>query len=326
MIGLAALPALLLLAAYLTQVEGDTTPGTQTVADRWREFQELQGLKGLIEQELFWTRLLAKGLQGLLVAALVVRVWARPVRVQFADVFLALALLTLYLYLHAPEGGASGSVLVLRLEHLPFMFLIPWLATAPWPVWARGLIAGFGLLVTLALLLVRWPVQRQVSRAAADYLTVIGRIQPHSTVLPLSFNHDGRLPGSRPISSGISTFKHASDYLGSERAPVILLGNYEANTGTFPLKWKPDRNPFDHLESREGLENQPPSVDLANYRRHGGTIDYLLLWGARDNFADHPYTQELRATLTRDYRRVAVSPLGYGELFESRQRRNWDEW
>lgn len=326
LLGLASLPALVLLGVYMFQVNGLTTPSPLTTLQRWHAFCRQDALAALSDREVVWMRSMAPGLGLLLLVGL--RLRGRSFRLQSADVFLALSLLMLYAYFQAPEGGAGGSILVMRLESIPLLLLLPWLALVPWPGWSRLLIGGLGLLVSGAVLVVRWPIQRQVSMAETDYLSVVAHIAPNSTVLPLSFNHSGQVPGVDLIPARVWLFMHAADYLGTMRAPVIMLGNYEANTGTFPFRWIWERNPFAFLSAStsEGLESQPPSVNIDNYRQHGGKVDYVLLWCARDHFANHSYTQELRAVLARDYRRVATSPLGYAELFERRNRRPWNAW
>lgn len=326
LLGLAALPAVVLLLVYLMQVEGGTIPSLLTNAERWQAFWHQEALIGLNEQEATWTMALAFGLFGMVAAAMVLRVARAPRRIYPSDAFLLLSLLLLYVYFRAPEGGVGGSILLIRLQYLPLLLLIPWLATAPWPLWGRAIITLFGLVITGALLALRWPIQQQIAQAEADYLSIAAHIAPHSTVLPLSYNHNGQIPGVPHIPARAWLFVHAADYLGAMRPPLVMLGNYEANTGTFPMRWIWERNPFGFLSTREGQENMPPSVDLHNYEQHGGKIDYVLLWGARDNFANHPYSQEMRAVLTRDYKRIAVSPLGYAELFEKRNRRIWDAW
>ena len=57
----------------------------------------------------------------------------------------------------------------------------------------------------------------------------------------------------------LQLFSHAAGYLGVEKR-LVLLDNYEANTGYFPLRWRPEVNPYVHLGPFAAQESQPPPV------------------------------------------------------------------
>jgi hypothetical protein len=57
---------------------------------------------------------------------------------------------------------------------------------------------------------------------------------------------------------------HGADYLAAEK-PLIILSNYEANAGFFPLIWHYEKNPFAHLAIESGIEGQAPNVSLRKY-------------------------------------------------------------
>lgn len=326
-LSVAAAPALSLFGAYLLQIEGDSTPNSTPATELWRSFSYQELLIGLDMAEAPWYAMFAKLVGATALVALAGRLGQfRRLRPEPADAFLLLSGAMLYLYLTAPEGTAGGSILTVRLQGLPFLFLILWLAGRPWPAWARVGLSVAGLVLAGGLLLVRWPIHRLASLAATDYLSVAPYVEPRSTVLPLSFHHSGQWPGHKNITGMLWLFMHTADYLGAQRPPLIMLGNYEANTATFPLKWRSDRNPYAHLAAGSGgIEGLPPAVNLENYQQHGGQVDYVLLWCARNHFTDKPSTQALRRLLARDYTLTITSPRGYAELYESREHhsRSW---
>jgi hypothetical protein len=326
-IGLAAAPALALFGAYLLQIAGASTPNNTPAGELWRSLKSMELLAALVPGELPWYAALARLIAGLSLGALGWRMATqrRSLQLEPADAFWLLSALALYLYFAAPEGAAGGSILSVRLQVLPYLFLVCALASRPWPRWAQVAIVASGVVLTVGLLIVRWPTHRMGSLAVTEYASAGRYIAPYSTVLAMSYHHAGQWPGTPTLSPLLWWFMHAADYIGAEHPPLVMLANYEANTGTFPLRWRDNRNPFWYLSADPGLESMPPGVDLAKYRQQGGRIDYILLWAAADHFTDHPASIALRAELARDYRLRYRSAHGYAELYESRTRHG-DAW
>uniref|UniRef100_UPI0019616CE7 hypothetical protein n=1 Tax=Okeania hirsuta TaxID=1458930 RepID=UPI0019616CE7 len=149
-----------------------------------------------------------------------------------------------------------------------------------------------------------------------EYLEVRQHIPDRSTVLPLSFAHQGLTPEGKNVARRIWLFMHAADYLGTDRS-LVMLGNYEAGLGYFPLIWKADKQPYVHLGVRENIEGRPPAVDLLSYpQKTGGSVDYVLSWCMEGEFKDHPNTLDLRNQLEKAYEEVFRSSNGLAVLYK----------
>ena len=118
-----------------------------------------------------------------------------------------------------------------------------------------------------------------------------------------------------PLSLRVLPFLHAASWIAAERGVVDLL-NYEADLGYFPVRFRPEANPYRIL--RTGLETRPPCVSLNRYDRLGPRpLDYILVWGARAADRSHPCAQAVFQHLDERYSRVSASePRGLAELYK----------
>jgi hypothetical protein len=174
--------------------------------------------------------------------------------------------------------------------------------------------AAFGL--GTLLIITRLPVHHKASQAAVEITSVGDSIRNKSTVLPLSFSHNGKTPTGALISNRIWLFMHASDYIGAHKS-LVMYGNYEANTGNFPLRWHGGLNPFHYMcETPGGIEGQPPCADIQGFRTATGKdVDYVLLTFFSIESANHPQTRNLLDELEHDYDEIAVSTHGRALLY-----------
>lgn len=118
------------------------------------------------------------------------------------------------------------------------------------------------------------------------------------------------------ISNRIGLFVHAADYIGTQKS-LILYGNYEGNTGYFPMIWRWERNPFLHISTNEGIENQPPSVDFETYsQRTGGRVDYVITWCLDNQYLGHPYTKSILEQFRRNYTLIYSSKNNLTKLYK----------
>ncbi len=182
---------------------------------------------------------------------------------------------------------------------------------------AAGLVL-FGCFLILSI--IRINVQLKASAGVADYVSAAKYIKSNSVILPLDFSPQGKDEQGRVIADRNFLFSHASHYLGTEK-PLIILDNYEANMGYFPIRWKDETNPYYHLSTgngeREGIEGCPPSADIEKYRQTSGvTIDYVLTWCYDSSFMDNGQYRSLHDQIRNGYHIVYRSPSGRTSLFE----------
>ncbi len=163
---------------------------------------------------------------------------------------------------------------------------------------------------------VRMMVMADASRALDEYLAVDHLIKPGTVVLPLAFSKEGEHIDGRLITDRNSVFHHAADYLGVGKA-LILLDNYEANMGYFPIKWKDDVNPYTHLSRGKGIEGVPPGGDIAAYKQKTGVdIEHIIMWCYKPEYLKHEQFRNFYNEITAGYHLVYTSPTGRVLLYD----------
>jgi hypothetical protein len=214
-------------------------------------------------------------------------------------------------------GSQSVELLMpLRLQIVPFLALIGWLATT---VVLRAA-AYFTLLFAVAAmsigLFLRIPAYRKASALAEEYQTCLPHLQPRSVVLVLNYDFNGTDTEGRLIGNRIWAFNHIAGYLGAH-STVVLSDNYEALRWYFPLIWHIDRDLFS-LTRKDGVDfdHRPPRADLlACEQRTGIPIGQVLVLGAHLVPADHPYALEIAAQLATHYSLQYTSPDGRAKVY-----------
>jgi hypothetical protein len=305
---LAFVPALALGLAFL---------GRQGQAMRWEfspsallvRLAELQVLVSYFNLERLLSRLTFVGLVALSAVIFLTR-W-RAHLLEKRDLLLVGVGLALVAYLAAPSALSGGSFLNTRLSLFVFFFLILWLAVHPFgPRLKRGVQAAAAL-VTLGLVGLHAWAYDEFNTHLKEFAAVEGQLTPNSTVLPLMFSHQ---LGTRHFAEAkVGAFRHAGAYL-TLRGDVIDLENYEANTTYFPVRYRPDVNPFDHIgrdnAPDRGLQAEPPDVDFLGYpqRTAWRTVDYVLLWNVTDRTRDTPAGAAIFEQLDKGYERVETPP------------------
>ena len=168
----------------------------------------------------------------------------------------------------------------------------------------------------IALSLARIPCQLAVSRGAADYVSGVSLIKPYSVVLPLDFFPNGKDSKGNMLADRNWLFCHAAQYLGTFK-PLIVLDNYEANMGYFPISWKNSVNPYNLLSQDEGIEGQPPFASIAQYKQNTAvTIDYILMWCYDSSFLQNEHFRKFYNEINQQYHIIYTSASGNTILYE----------
>ncbi len=217
-----------------------------------------------------------------------------------------------------PNTLAGGSILSIRFQCIPYILLLFWYSSLNWHNAFRWIILCVSTIIGIGFILVRQPFHRLASNMVVEYTSVRNHIEDRSTVLPLSFSHNGRLPSGKLVSDRIWLFMHAGDYIGTDKS-LVLFGNYEANTGYFPFTWVWDRNPYRHLQiDGRGVEDQPPSADILLYSEKSwiGTIDYVITWCLDDFVREADATKHILSQLDKGYDNIFTSENGLAVLYK----------
>jgi len=229
------------------------------------------------------------------------QVWA-------SDGFLILATFYVMLYFVSPDSISRGTEINTRLLLYPFFALILWFGA-----WVRGrterqVMAVASIVISLAFLAMHTVKHAEMNGYLQEYLSGSDLISANSTLLPLVFSPQGHDSDERALERRPGSFLHAAGYIAAEKC-AVEFGNYEAWKGTFPLVWRPERNPMKHLAIDSKMETEPPEVDFLNYpKRTGGTVDYVALWGMRDDQRNLAATKSVLRQLKAAYELIYVSP------------------
>ncbi|MCY7330158.1 MAG: hypothetical protein LH618_16525, partial [Saprospiraceae bacterium] len=123
----------------------------------------------------------------------------------------------------------------------------------------------------------------------------------------------------REVADAIWLFMHGGDYMGTEKS-IVLLANYEAATGNFPLIWNQERNPFNGLSTNDGyFEDQPPNANIVDYYKNSNkaVVDYVVTWCMdQKKFGDNPRLQNIQQQLTGEYNLVFTSKHGLAKVYK----------
>jgi len=165
--------------------------------------------------------------------------------------FTLLFILFILIYFKAPVGENENLYIYDRVQMLIVIFLSVALALNTWPEPVRKFLKYISIAVPVILLSIRHDNQKEIEKNYKQIQMLCAEISPQTVVLPLVHNHTG------------SYALHAGIFLHSVQLPlagkqVVVLDNYSAHTGVFPMVWKPGKDPYLLLgEHWEGQPSQP---------------------------------------------------------------------
>lgn len=202
-----------------------------------------------------------------------------------SDSWLAVAIFMLLLYFLLPDSDSRAGFVSVRVCLLFYLFLILWLGTVKMNRWFTAVLVIGSLYVNFSLNSGYATAIGHLSEVAVDCHDAGRHVTPNSVVLPLNHS-DNWLQG------------HFSNYAGAD-VPMVILENYEATTGYFPLMWRMGEMP-------DILLGELRSTELGcaawTTNPHGKPIlaDHVLLLGGWGSGADG-CRDELRAHISAHY-------------------------
>jgi hypothetical protein len=310
---------LILLAAFV----GRRLDRPSAQLGLWVKVKQLAGLYSLVAFD-FGTVGFALALAlllAVLAATLLASRW-RARSVSAVDGLLLVAVLSALVYLAAPSELAGGGFVNHRLALFPPLALLLWLgsggSSVVWSHRVRGAVLVLGSVIALGVLALLWRRWSELDHYLGECVEAAEGVEDGRTVLPLALAPAGRGPDGRQLAFRLAPFVHCAGVVAGRR-PIVDLGLYEAGEDYFPLRFRPELDPYRHLSIGPlGMEAVPPRVDIAAYERRGGRVDYVLLWQPAAAPQQHPATRSLRAQLAA-YDRVHVSRRGNAELWKRRE-------
>jgi hypothetical protein len=311
------LPSVLLFLGYALRRGMKTVPNPDSFKHLYHSFIELTSLVNMTNKEHMWSICLSVLFGLIFLYGLFNKLRLR--KFNKTDAFFVIFLIMLYIYFSQPGQIAGAGILSIRLQFIPFLVLVLWFANINFNLKIKWTVMSSAFIIGVVLIAVRLPHHALASRAVKEYISVRDYIEDNSTVLPLSYSHNGKTPDGKLIANRIWLFMHAADYIGTDKS-LIIFDNFEANTGYFPVIWKKEKNPYNYISINEGFENQPPSVDISGYnKKTGGDIDYVILWCLDEQYLNHAYTIHTLEQLRRNYTLVFSSEHNLAKLYKRRE-------
>jgi hypothetical protein len=303
----ASLPAFILVLRFLSQMGriqmGTGTADTPLRAKLFYSFRHLDELIAYSSAQVWPAMILFLLFVGVGIYLLVTKCLRRQLTLW--DSLLLVVAGYSYLYFTSPSNVGQGGWMNHRLQLYPFFVLILWFGAQLYDGIVKRGIQVVATTIALLLLGINTVKYAQLNDYMAEYLSGMDLIAPHTTLLPLSFSHQGHTLETQALTLRTKPFLHAAGYIAAQKG-VVALDNYAGVLGYFPIIFRPHLNPVTQIGR---IESEPPRVDfLSFHQRTGGQVDYVLIWGLRDEFRHHEATQSIFQQLNQGYELIYTSP------------------
>ena len=220
-------------------------------------------------------------------------------------------------YFKAHDKTSAHFYIPQRVMLYFFLTLLLWLAAQPMTRRVRWMAVPLAMILALGFIASHALKYREFAPQLREFVSAGENIHRNSTFLPLIFAPKGCNAQGKPSSIDVSPFYMAGGYIAAQLQAVDLR-NYEANTDHFPVRFIPALNPYEHLAVGKGFDEIPPRIDLDAFRKAGGAVDYVLLWGLTDEMRKNPDTIALYGQLNKGYERVELTGAKWTELWKKR--------
>jgi hypothetical protein len=242
-----------------------------TFPEIWKFLKEgapLAGLNG--EVEVPFTSVFAMLLAVLVLIALMNRVGRRE-RILNHDLLLVCALILFAAILFVPDGIAAGGFVTLRLLLMMELFLVAWLLCQKLHRAISFTAGAVSVFVAFGSFSYRFDTARELNRDVAEMVSVAEELDDGAVVLPLNYSDNW-------------LHTNISNYLGAEKR-VLVLDNYEAVQGEFPLRWKDRFKPG--MSAGNFTQSRNPVIHPSGYEQKSGiAISHVARWGFVPDEAD----------------------------------------
>jgi len=281
---------------------------------RLLELVQFKYIINVVNSERLWAAL-AGGIFTVLFVCTLIKMLTK-FSIHKYDGFLLALLAIVFVYTFFPEDFMGRAIIISIRAQLFVMIIVACCIAYRMPDGMVKNIAATTLFLSFVMLTIyRIHCRQQASAALTDYLSVATHIKPGATLLPFDFAPTGKTETGNLIAGRNAIFHHASQYMGVDK-PLIILDNYEANMGYFPIRWKNEINPYNHLSKEEGIEGLPPFARIEEYQQKTGvTVDYILLWCYNPTYLTNPHFNTLYAEINKLYHITYTSPGGKAVLY-----------
>lgn len=237
-------------------------------------------------------------------------------RLNYWDGLFLIFVSYLILYFIIPDALSGGGNMSNRLRLYPFFVIILWLGAQSYQNIVKLRIKVIAIVIAVSLLGINTIKYAEINNYLEEYTAVSHIIEENKTILPITFTSGGYTPDGQFLSWRIPAFYHAANYIAVEKH-LVNLTNFHATKDYFPIRFRPHLNPYDQMGFKDNIDGTPPPVDFMTYsERTGGEVDYVLLWGLREEQRTHENTQSIFRQLQTRYELIYTStPRGFMELY-----------
>ncbi len=312
---LTALPFVWLLYGYNSRHQSDVHLAYHK--DRFGKIFEFADFTTHTSAEEVWAGWMGYSLVYIVLIALLYGLVFKKIDKKYLLMIL-LPFILLFVYLYVPENMSGGGMLDMRARQLLLLSLGLSFMFIKLEHYQTVFFSVLFFVFYSAISIARIPTLVRAGKAISEYISLNASIDKESVLLPLSFSHNGRLVNGDYISDKNWLFQHAAGYIGAANK-LIVLDNYEANTGYFPFIWKENKNPYRHLSVNNGIEDQLPDADIAKYEAIASTsVDYILLWCYKDEYRDNEHIDKLLNYIEQHYSVKYVSDKTRAVLYKKK--------
>jgi hypothetical protein len=314
------LPATVLLAGYFFRNPGSSENASvmPSVSEVITRFIKIGGGTEVVSFS-YYEIIVAVILHFFILSLIIYSLYCRYLqkRIHIWDGFFIGAVIFFGLYLFLPNEMAGGSVIQPRLALYIFLLLLLWLGTKTYSPWFRSRLQLAMVAIAISFLSLNTAKYWQLNSFFEEYASIEDKVVSNRTLLPLNFSPRGYSDDKQELSIRVEPFLHAQGYIAA-MANLIDLGNYQATTDYFLIKFHPERNPYRIMPkfNRVGTSEEA-QVDFSLYRQlSGGSVDYVLLSGTRDDHRTQKHIKTILDQLTHQYELIYVSsPRGFVQLY-----------
>ena len=218
--------------------------------------------------------------------------------VKSNDYWIILSAILLILYFTLADSDGSAGFVSLRLCLLFFLFLIIWISSEKLPKWVQILSVSVMISIQYYRASYLLPQIKSLSEQAEQCVKLGKEIKPNSVVLPINYLDNW-------------LFLHFCNFPGIQK-PMVILDNYEAQTGYFPLKWNDAQMP--NLILGDIPNGTLPCISWkSNLNNPAKKIDYVYIVGNPDTRIDS-CTLKVKEVLAKKY--TLVNSIGFYSLYK----------
>ncbi len=177
------------------------------------------------------------------------------------DFLFLVAIIAMLLFFVLPDSDGAAGFVSVRFCYLFFLFFFFALSTTVYPKWIKIMI----LTILIPIIFVHnFGFNKTIKtqyKIIQSIVKVSQFIPANSVVLPINFSKNW-LAGNY------------NNYLGIDK-PMVILHNYEASTGYFPVHWNREKMPNTLLGNQNSI---PKCLDWIGEKAHSSyVIDYVFI-------------------------------------------------